>query len=206
MTAQDIGLYGLTARVTRLRSSVETDSYNTKLKPLAARMRALTYAMPPRSTLFAVTLIENGIPVTEVTLARADIEELEFELDGAWASYTRAIIEDGRSVAVEPGLFPRFDWGLEPYVAYSLFDPDAPFANWGSEWTCVVTGSLRPASFSPAQSASKSSGIIDDATRPSTSTLPRVRSESNIYDQQTPRSRASQVRGTSDLATISSGA
>ncbi len=80
-------------------------------------MRALTYSMPPEVDTFAVTLIESGIPVTKITLARDDIEELEFELDGAWATYSRADISDATSVEVMPELFPRFDWRLEPYVS-----------------------------------------------------------------------------------------
>ncbi len=185
LTAQDLSLFGLTVTGDTARLSVENDTYYTRAQAVGRAMRALTYSMPPAIETFAVTLVENGIPVTEVILPRDDIEDLEFEVDGAWTSYTRANIEDATSAEVLPGLFPRFDWGLEPYVAYSLFDPDAPLrlgfgldlrGDWEPAPGFVLSGAIRKQIF----------GNIDDATRPSTSTLPRVRSESNIYDQADP--------------------
>ncbi len=171
LTAQDLGLFGLSVTGDTASVSVENGTYYARPQAVGRAMRALTYSMPPAIDTFAVTLIENGIPVTEVTLARADIEELEFELDGAWASYTRASIEDVTETEFTPGVFPRFDWGLEPYLAYSLFDPDAPLrlgvgvdlrADWEPAPGFVFSGSIRKNLF----------GNLDDATRPSTSTLP----------------------------------
>lgn len=185
MAAQQIGMFGLEVDGGTARVSVESDTYGIRVQTVGRAMRALTYAMPPDVDTFAVTLIENGIPVTEVTLARADVEELEFELDGAWLSYTRAGIADRTETPIEPGVFPRFDWGLEPYVAYSLFDPDAPLrlgfgidlrGDWQPAPGFIFAGAIRKNLF----------GNLDDATRPSTSVLPRVRSESNIYDQADP--------------------
>jgi hypothetical protein len=185
LASQDIALFGYSLNDSTARIAVETDTYSVHTQTVGRAMRALTHTMPSHVDTFAVTLIANGIAVTEVTLARSDIEELEFDIDGSWASYTRAEILDAPDTTVEPDLFPRLDWGLEPIIVYSLFDPDAPFrggvgidlrADWEPAPGIIFSGAIRKLLF----------GNIDNATRESDSALPRVRSESNIYDKADP--------------------
>lgn len=185
LSDQNITLFGIAINGNTARVSIETETYGFRAQTVGRAMRALSNATPPNVEIFAVTLIENGIPVTEVLIARDDIEDLEFEIDGAWTSYTRANIGDVTSAEVLSATFPRFDWDVQPYVAYSLFDPDAPLrlgfgieigGNWEPAPGVTITGAIRKQFF----------GNIDDATRPSDSLLPRVRSESNIYDQADP--------------------
>lgn len=185
LSAQGISLSGYAILGQRVSISIETDTYGIRSQTVGRAMRALTNVMPPEVTIFAVTLIESGIPVTEVTLARADVEELDFDIDLAWESYTRATIEDAPAWTALPNVFPRLDWGLEPSLVYSLFDPDAPlrvglgidlYGAWEPAPGIIFSGSIRKQFF----------GNIDDATRPSDSVLPRVRSESNIYDRADP--------------------
>lgn len=182
LDSQEIGLFGLRVEGDTAHVSVETETYLIPSQVVGRTMRALTYSMPPSVENFSVTLIENGIPVTEVTLARSDIEDLEFDLDGAWLSSTRSTIEDARETPIGAGLFPRFDWGLRPSLNYSLFDPDAPlrlglgadlWADYEPVQGVIVSGAIRQNLL----------GNLDDAVRESTSVLPRVRSESNIYDK-----------------------
>ena len=185
LASQEIDLFGLSVAGDTAQVSVETDTYLIRSQVVGRTMRALTYSMPPSVENFAVTLVENGIPVTRVTLARSDIEDLEFDLDGAWLSYTRATIEVASETPVEVGLFPRADWGIRPSASYSLFDPDAPVrlgfgASFWAEYQpapgVIVSGAIRQNLL----------GNLDDAVRESNSVLPRVRSESNIYDRANP--------------------
>jgi hypothetical protein len=185
LSVQEIGLFGLQVAGDTAQVAVETDTHPVWSQVVGRTMRALTRTMPPEVDVFAVTMVENGIPVGEVTLARSDVEALEFDIDGAWLSYARAGIADATEAPVMPGLFPRSDWGLRPSLSYSLFDPDAPLrlGLWAELWAeyepvpgVLLAGSVRQVL----------AGNLDDATRPSDSVLPRVRSESNIFDKATP--------------------
>ncbi len=152
LTSQDITLFGLSVTDSTASVSVETETYDVRAQTVGRTMRALTYSMPLEIDTFAVTLVENGIPVTEVTLARSDIEELEFDIDGAWATYIRADIEDATETIVEPGLFPRFDWGWNPMWPTASSTP-TPRCGLVSGSIFVATGNPRRDSSSPARSA-----------------------------------------------------
>ncbi len=186
LEGQGIGLHGLRISGATARIEIENRDHAMQAQALGRTARALTRTLPPGIDLFEIVLIERGMPVTQTTLRRSDIEELEHDIDGAWLSYTRAQIGDA-AVGAEPlpGLFPRLGWGIEPYAQTSLFDPDDPLRiDFGLAFTAsyepqpglIFSGEVRQPLF----------GNLDQATRPSTSPLPRVRSEANIYDKAEP--------------------
>lgn len=181
LDGQGIGLVGLRVTGGLARVEVENRDYVAFAQAIGRTARVLTRTLPATVDSFQIVLVERGIPVTAILLARADIEALESDLDGAWSSLTRARLSDSPdALTPDQGLFPRFDWGYAPYLAPSLFDPDNPLrADLGVD--------LR-ASYEPAPGLIFSGvlrqrllGNLDEADRPSTSALPRVRSESNIY-------------------------
>jgi hypothetical protein len=128
--------------------------------------------------------MSRGLRGDAVTIRRSDLEKLEFHSDGAWASYARA--QFSPSVAgVTPivGRYPSFQWDFKPYLSPSFFDPDQPFrADFGVELSAkyepapglIFSGVLRK----------KLVGNLDNSNRPSTSVLPHVRSDFNIYERE----------------------
>lgn len=168
-----------TARVLNQRWDVEAQA-------VGRASRAMANALPANIDVFTITLQQNGVPISSVTLARSDLEELQTDFDGAWRSLARAQIEDApldRRAGELPEAFPQFEYGLGPYTAFSFFDPDDPFRlEVGPEFTLAYrpmpgltfAGRVRYPLFS----------TIDDATRISDSVLPRVRTDSVLYAQQ----------------------
>lgn len=179
-----IGLHGLDVTGTSVRIEIDNRSYLTQAQAIGRTARAMTGVLPPQVETFVIVPVKNGIAGAQVTLRRSDLEKLEFELEGAWGSYARAGIESAPGqLNPAPGRYPFFDYKIGPYFATSLFDPDNPFrADVGVETSAryeplpglVFQGALRK----------KLIGNLDEADRPSTSVLPRVRSESNIYERE----------------------
>lgn len=183
---QGVALHGLRVSGDTVRIEIENRDHAMQAQAIGRTARALTRTMPAGIETFEIVLIERGMPVTQTTLRRADVEELEHDLDGAWLSYTRARIGDAALPADPlPGLFPRFDWGLQPYAQTSLFDPDDPLRiDFGL--ALLAQYELRPGLIFSGELRQPIFGNLDQATRPSTSPLPRVRSESNLYDKAAP--------------------
>jgi hypothetical protein len=189
LEGQEITLHGLSVTGATANVEIENTTYSINSQAIGRTARALSRTMPEDVQTFAITLVERGMPVTQVTVNRSDVETLEHDLDGAWLSYTRArIVDPGPGLNALPGIYPRASWSIDPYIAYSLFDPDAPLrvgvgadlsANWEPTPGLVFSGVVRAQVF----------GNLDDATRQSNSVLPRVRSESNIYDKANPSIR-----------------
>ena len=176
-------LHGLTTSGTTARVEIVNDTYPAAAQAIGRAARALTATLPPAITTFDIVLIERGLPVTQTTIRRADLEELEFAFDGAWGMQARSTVADaGPGTEPLPDLYPRLDWGIEPYLAPALFDPDAPFradigldlsAAWEPVPGLIFSGILRQ----------PLAGNLDESTRASTSVLPRVRSDAWLYDK-----------------------
>lgn len=182
--AQGLRLHGFSLGAQNARVEVENLTYPQNAQAIGRTARVLTRLLPPAIELFAITLITDGMPVTEIDIRRADMEDLEHDLDGAWKSFARTRITSptGRTEPL-PARYPRFDWSLKPYMAASLFDPDDPLrADFGAELRfdfeampgLEFSGGVRK----------KVIGNLDESTRASNSVLPRVRSDFNIYDKE----------------------
>lgn len=182
LDGQGIVLLGLGVMGESARVEVENRDHMIFARALGRVARVLSRTLPGAIETFEIVIVERGIPVSQVTLARSDIEALEFDLDGAWSTQVRAAIEPAAGPLMSlPGLYPRLDYGIAPYLTPSLFDPDDPLrvdlgldlnARFEPAPGLVLAGTLRQ----------RLVGTLDQASRPSTSGLPRVRSESNLYD------------------------
>ncbi|KCV81873.1 hypothetical protein ATO10_11020 [Actibacterium atlanticum] len=147
--------------------------------------RVMANTLPPSVETFVIVPVEKGQPQSKITLKRDDLEELEFALDGAWKSYVRADIEDAADVSVEAieGLYPRLSYGVKPYFRPSLFDPDNPLrADFGAQFDLSYTP--RPGLIFSGSLRQPIIGNLDEVTRTSNSVLPRVRSDSGLYEVQ----------------------
>ncbi|AKP00092.1 Bacterial putative lipoprotein (plasmid) [Marinovum algicola DG 898] len=178
-----MGLHGLTITGATARIEIDNRSYLSQAQAVGRAARAMTGVLPAQVETFEVVPVKNGIAGAEVTLRRRDLETLEFELDGAWDSYARARIESATDpLNPVPGRYPYFDYDIGPYFATSFFDPDNPFrADAGIELSArfepvqgvVLQGAVRK----------KLVGNLDESTRDSTSVLPHVRSDFNLYEK-----------------------
>jgi len=177
-------LHGLPLTGGTARSEIENDTYHHEAQAVGRTARVLARRLPSHIEIFDITLVDAGLPVTQISLRRADMETLEHDLDGAWKSFARARISspDG-APAPAPERYPRFDWDVSPYLSPSLFDPDDPLRG--------DAGAQLDVSFQPMPGLEFSGilrqkvvGNLDDATRRSNSVLPRVRSDFALYDRE----------------------
>lgn len=147
--------------------------------------RAMTHALPASVETFVITVMENGIPLSSVTLRRSDIEALEHA--PAPALYDRALITDPagapNGLVMQPGLYPKFTWSLAPYTVFSLFARDDPLA---LEVGLRLSGryEITPGLILSGAVTKEIWGNLDDQTWVSNSPLPHVRTDFNLYAQQ----------------------
>jgi hypothetical protein len=178
-----VRLHGLRVSGRTARIEIENETFGASAQAVGRTARALSGVLPPEVEVLEIVMVSSGIAGSQITLQRSDIEELEHELDNSWQSFTRAQISNAPPLQPRGARYPAFDWAVKPYLSPSLFDPDQPVrADLGLELSAkyepapgfVFSGILRQ----------KAIGNLNQSTRPSTSVLPHVRSDFNIYEKQ----------------------
>ena len=162
---------------------------NTRLdnapQAIGRTARALAATMPASVSSFEIVAMAQGVPLSNVVIRRADLEALEFAPGADLAMDQRVQILPVAAALPEGairtnGLYPRFKWGLAPYVATSLFDPGQPLqANVGIRLTARYD--IAPGWVISTSIAKPIYKGIEWSTFPSNSKLPHVRSDSNLY-------------------------
>lgn len=185
LSADGIRLIAMNTQGTSVRVQVESNRYRSIPQVIGHVARALTHVMPPEVETFVIEPVEQGIPLSSVTLMRSDLERLENAPGATQISFQRAIIaEAGRS---SDDLYPvapssRLTWGLAPYVSLSTFDADQPLlGDFGVEISgayefapnLVLSGAIRQ----------RLAGNLSDSRNVRESGLPRVRSDVSQYNQ-----------------------
>ncbi|MBW7922547.1 MAG: YjbH domain-containing protein [Rubellimicrobium sp.] len=178
-----ITLHGLTVSGSTARVEIENTRFRASAEAVGRAARALTATLPADMQTIAVTLVERGIPVSTVTVNRADLAELEYAFDNAWSIQARADIAGAMPGTTPlPGRYPHFSYAITPYLAPALFDPDNPVradfgvelsADWEIAPGLIISGAMRHALL----------GNLDESTRVSDSVLPHVRSDAWLYDK-----------------------
>ena len=180
----DLDLHGFSITDTSVRVAFEGASNVTSSQSVGRVSRALTGILPASVETFVIVLMNNGIPISQVTIRRSDLEKFEYAFDGSWGIYAKSQI--GPVSENSPPIdsrYPRFRSQLRPYLATAWFDPDQPLrADIGFE----ARGRFEPGPGFVFQGAvrKKIIGNLDASTRESDSTLPHVRSDYNIYDRE----------------------
>ncbi|WP_411976625.1 YjbH domain-containing protein [Sulfitobacter faviae] len=166
---------------------IRNERYLVRSEAIGRTARILTQVVPASVKTFTIVPMENGIPLSATTLHRSDIEDLEYEADGAWQSYARADIDDAagslRNTTYLEGHYPKLTWSVGPYFNAGYFDPDEPLRidtgirlqgryDIAPGW--IVSGSIEQ----------RLAGNIGDADRGANSVLPKVRSETYIYARE----------------------
>lgn len=180
---QGVGLHGLTVAGTTARIEIENRDWLAPAQALGRTARTLTATLPPEIDRFDIVLIGSGLPVSTTAIRRSDLEAQELAYDGAWEMQVRSPRSDaGPGTTPLPGLYPRTTWGIDPYLAPSVFDPDAPVridagldltTAWEPAPGVILSGIIRAPLL----------GTLDESTRESTSVLPHVRSDAWLYDK-----------------------
>lgn len=169
----------------RVILAIENQRWQKQAQAVGRAARVLARQTPDTIQTFVVILQKKGVPITSVSVTRADLYELENDLDGAWRSYTRAAIEDapsGSAWTPIPAARP-FDYSVTPYFRLSFFDPDDPLR--------YEIGPQLNLNYRPIAGLTFATNLryplystIDDATRTSDSVLPRVRTETVRYAKE----------------------
>ncbi|WP_328823168.1 YjbH domain-containing protein [Sulfitobacter sediminilitoris] len=181
MTLQGFEMSGSSATI-----RVENNRWGVEAQAAGRAARVMATTLPPNVEELRVVLQERGVPMSQVTTRRSDLEDLQYDYDGSWRTYARAEIGDasdlGRAGEVSEA-FPVFDYGLTPYVALSFFDPDEPLR--------AEAGAQFKASYRPAPGLTFSgkfrypfAGNIEDSARVSDSAIEPVRTNAVLYARE----------------------
>ena len=129
LAIEGIELVGLelTDRTARLR--YENTRYRSEAQAMGRAARMMTQIIPPSVQTFIMEPVQAGLPLSQVTLPRDQIEAQENVVGGSSAIYTAASFgQAGVSAGLEtlPDPDPRFRWGIAPYLAVTVFDGSGP--------------------------------------------------------------------------------
>jgi len=129
--ANGLSLEGIDVSANRAEVRFRNPTYQSSAQAMGRAARVLTALMPASvETFVLIPVTANGLPASQVTLRRSDLEELELAPDGSWQSYARAEFDDAVPLSgdVSPASqsFPRFSWGISPFLDLSFFDPRSP--------------------------------------------------------------------------------
>jgi hypothetical protein len=149
-------------------------------------MRAMSQVMPAYIDTFDVVLLEANLPISSVSMSRDNLEEIGADTTNQ-TSFANAISvisaepPSSTSVATD-GVFPQFVSYITPVVSPHLFDPDAPLrADLRAQlYNGLVLGN--GLSFTSIASF-KLVGNLDENVRGSNSVLERVRTDLDLYQQ-----------------------
>lgn len=181
LAREGLALEGLDRQGQTLRAQIRNERYASEAQATGRAARILARLAPEDVGVFDIRLAANSMPVTSVVLRRSDLEDLEFHPVAPDLSRAAARIVDIRDrLPVVEGRYPVLSYGLEPYVLPSLFDPDAPLR---LDLGVALYGRYepRPGLIFSGRIHQKIAGNLNDTNRPSTSVLPRVRSEAYLY-------------------------
>lgn len=187
MSEEGMTLQGVEFDGSRAKVRVQNDRWGVEAQAAGRAARVMATTLPPEVETLVVVLQENGVPMSQVTTRRSDLEDLQYDFDGPWKTFGRAEIEDGHDAAAGsdnlPDAFPVFDVGVTPYLSLSFFDPDEPVR--------AEAGAQLQASYRPAPGLSFNgrfrypfAGNIEDSNRVSNSAIEPVRTNGVRYAQE----------------------
>ncbi|WP_323779700.1 YjbH domain-containing protein [Thalassovita sp.] len=183
LARDDLIFEGLTLSATKAVLRLGNPRYMEEPQAIGRAARVMTRILPASVEELKIVPMVNGMTTSSVTFNRTDLERLENAPATELLAKTRIENAYGTAPAAEDGLYPALSWSLSPYIAFSMFDPDNPLradlglrlgADYQISPNWVISGSL----------AQKVTGNLDQVTRASTSTLPRVRTDYAQYSQQ----------------------
>lgn len=170
----------------------ENDGFYTTAIAIGRTARAMAASLPASIETFEIILEDDGLPVSQVTIRRSDLERLDGTPNrtpalAALTTVTQAPRSTEGVIAPE-GFYPRSSLSLRPAVATSFFDPQSPLR---FDLNLVLRGRLEPLRGLAFEGAivQKLAGSIGDSPLSDTELEP-VRTLTPIYaDQNQPTIR-----------------
>jgi hypothetical protein len=129
LAIEGIELVGLeiTERTARLR--YENTRFSSEAQAMGRAARMMTQVIPPSVQNFVMEPVQNGLPLSAITLPRAGIEGLENRVGGGDALLAAANFNAAGNAAglvTQPDPDPAFQWGIAPYFSLILFNKNEP--------------------------------------------------------------------------------
>ena len=106
---------------------IENERWDVEAQAAGRAARILAVTLPPEVEEFRVVFQKDGVANSRVVTQRSDLENFQYDYDGAWRTFARADIQDAAGLGRRGELddaFPAFEYALTPYTAYSFFDPN----------------------------------------------------------------------------------
>ena len=181
---EGIALHGMDLSGRRAHVQIRNNRYGQRPQALGRTARAMTRSLPASVEVFTITQMVEGMPASSATFRRSDLERLEHAPATAMLAATN--IDDALrysgGVALADDAYPRFEYGIGPFVRFSVFDPDNPVrANAGVQARAKYH--FAPGWVAAGSISQKVFGDLDSVALPGASGLPRVRSNVALYSQ-----------------------
>ncbi|MEM9779634.1 MAG: YjbH domain-containing protein [Pseudomonadota bacterium] len=188
--SQVLASEGITIEQARI-TGTEIDIYieNTRIprepKAIGRVARVLALALPPSVETFRITMVNDGLAVTTAEIKRSDLEAQVDRPDAGMKSWqTTRLLDAKASIADQPVWrpepAPRLSWSFAPTIPLTILDQDDGFRP-----DILLKGR---ASYQITRGLSLSGeasrfliGTEQKTVSTSTSTLPRVRSDSDLF-------------------------
>ena len=197
LAKEGIELESMALSATRAEVRIRNNRYIAQAEAIGRTTRLMSRALPPSVETFVVTSSQDGIPTSSLTARRGDVERLENTEAGQIAA--AAVLSDAvpypSDLVRSPGVYPRFEWDLGPYLGTSLFDPDEPFryevgaqlsASYEIAPGLLIKGRIRQRAFGTIDKDAPGGLSVDeyeaqDRDVDEDTGVPRVRSDSRMY-------------------------
>lgn len=182
---QKLGVFGLSIDGVQANVFYSNNKYSRESEHIDRLLRALTQTAPDEIERFRLVATKRQLPTLEVITSRKTIERLAAQDASAEEFYQAMSFKPGsrtfnNSDFTVPLTFPRFGYGLEPSLRYSLFDPDDPARYQIAVKAMGNVELLKGLSLSGTYRLNIYNNF-DEITRFSNSVLPKVRSDFNFY-------------------------
>lgn len=129
LAVEGIDLIGLeiTDRTARLR--YQNTRFRSEAQAMGRAARMMTQIIPPSVQTFVMEPVQNGLPLSAVSIPRAGIEQYENRIGGADALLEASAVAPAgpdAGLVLQPSTEPAFKWGIAPYFALILFNKNEP--------------------------------------------------------------------------------
>lgn len=129
LRSEGIELNAIELTGTSVRLRYTNTRYRTEAQAMGRVARILTRELPPSIETFHLEPMQRGIPLSQATWARTDVEFFETRPGGSEQMLARADLSDAGPAAGlsrVPPIDDPFSWGIAPYVRLSYFGGNAP--------------------------------------------------------------------------------
>jgi len=173
-----------------IRVKITNNRYRSTAKAVGRTARILSRYAPAEIETFQVVIENRSLETAELKLNRTLLENSAREVGYSVTppslgfAYIVPGSEPVNGKVNSYDSYPKYDWSIGPDILYSAFDPDDPLR---AELRAEASGTIEilPGLTFGGTVGTEIIGNIDEATRESDSVLPRVRSEANLYSQET---------------------